>query len=101
LSGAKGQEKAAAEYPNPHLGVTPGFNSTTGYSAPMSPWILGVALDIPIETAGKRGYRIAEARYLSEAARMHIAAVAWQVRSRVREAMLNLYAANETENLLI
>jgi outer membrane protein TolC len=32
---------------------------------------------------------------------MHIAAVAWQVRSRVRKALLDLYGANETEGLLI
>ncbi len=100
LSGAKGQEKAAAEYPNPDLGITPGFNSTTGYSAPVSPWILGVALDIPIETAGKRGYRIAEARYLSESARLQIAQSAWELRHQVREALLNLYAATQKEALL-
>ncbi len=39
-----------------------------------------IALDIPIETAGKRGYRMAEARYLSEAARLNIAQTAWEVR---------------------
>lgn len=100
LSGAKGQEKAAAEYPNPDLGVTPGFNSTSGYSAPVSPWILDVALDIPIETAGKRGYRIAEARYLSESARLQIAQTAWELRRQVREALLNLYSATRKEALL-
>jgi len=93
-------EKAASEYPNPDLGVTPGFNSTSGYSAPVSPWILDVALDIPIETAGKRGYRIAEARYLSESARLQIAQTAWELRHEVREALLNLYAAIQKEALL-
>ena len=32
------------------------------------------------ETAGKRGYRIAEARYLSESARLQIAQTAWELR---------------------
>jgi len=100
LAGAKGQEKAAGERPNPALGVTPGFNSTTGYDDAISPWIVGVALDIPIETAGKRGYRMAEARYLSEAARMQIAQAAWELRHQVREALLDLYAATQREALL-
>jgi outer membrane protein TolC len=57
-------------------------------------------LDIPIETAGKRGYRIAEAQYLSEAARLQIAQTAWGLRHQIREAMLDLYAATETASLL-
>ena len=56
--------------------------------------------DIPIETAGKRGKRIAEAEHLAEAARWNLVATAWQVRSQVRAALLNLYAARETESLL-
>ena len=97
---AKGREETAAERPNPTLGLTPGFNSTTGYGADISPWIVGVALDIPIETAGKRGYRIAEAQQLSEVARLHIAQIAWEVRRQVRRALLELYAAGRTEALM-
>lgn len=97
---ARGRERTATERPNPTLGLTPGFNSTTGYRADISPWIVGVALDIPIETAGKRGYRIGEARYLSESARLHIAQTAWEVRRQVREALVNLYAADRTEALM-
>jgi outer membrane protein TolC len=96
----KGRKIAAAERPNPSLSVTPGFNSTTGFDAPISAWIVGAALDIPIETAGKRGYRIAEAQHLSEAARLQIAQTAWQLRHQIREAMLDLYAATETAGLL-
>ncbi len=58
------------------------------------------ALDIPIETAGKRGYRIAQAAQLSQAARLNIASVGWQVRSRVRRSLVDLYAARETEAFL-
>ena len=67
------------------------------YHAP--PWIL-VLWDIPIETAGKRGKRIAQADQLSEAARWNFVSAAWQTRSHVRAALLNLYAARETESLL-
>jgi outer membrane protein, heavy metal efflux system len=94
---AKAGKLTAAERPNPDLSVAPGYNTTTAIP---SPWLVTPTLDIPIETAGKRGYRIAEATHLSEAARLNIAAVAWQVRSRVRRSLLDLYAAGELEALL-
>jgi cobalt-zinc-cadmium efflux system outer membrane protein len=83
--------------PNPTLNVTPGYNATT--FAP-SPWFPLTFLDIPIETAGKRGYRIAQAAGLSESARLNIASVAWQVRSGVRRSLAALHAAQEAEVLL-
>lgn len=94
------QRQAAAERPNPTLGIAPGFNSTTGYGADISPWILATVLAIPVETAGKRGYRMAEAEHLSEAARLQIAQTAWGLRSQVRAALLDLYAAVQTADLL-
>jgi cobalt-zinc-cadmium efflux system outer membrane protein len=97
---AKGQEQAAAERPNPTLGVSPAYNSTTGNNASISPWIVGATLDVPIETAGKRDYRVAQARQLSEAARLQVAQTAWELRHQVREALLDLYAATQTEALL-
>ena len=87
----------AGEHPNPSVSVSPGYNTTTPTP---SPWIVTATLDIPIETAGKRGYRIAQASQLSEAARLNIASVAWQVRSRVRNRLVELHAAQETERLL-
>src|SRR4030042_2404460 len=84
---AKAGVKAAGEPPNPKVTVSPGYNSTT---ESISRWIVGAAVEIPIVTAGKRGYQLAQAGHLSEAARMHIAAAAWQVRSRVRKALLDL-----------
>ena len=85
----------AGERPNPTVGFTPTYDTTTP-----PPWILGLTWDIPIETAGKRGKRIAQADHLSEAARWNFVSAAWQTRSRVRAALLNLYAARETESLL-
>jgi outer membrane protein TolC len=87
----------AGERPNPTLSVSPAYNTTT--TVP-SPWIVTPSLDIPIETAGKRGYRIAQATQLSEVARLNIASVAWQVRSAVRRSLVNLDAAQAMENLL-
>ncbi len=89
--------RTASERPNPTLSLAPAFNSTTRIP---SPWIVTSALDIPIETAGKRGYRMAQAGQLAEAARWNIASVAWAVRSRVRQSFLEFHTAGELQELL-
>ena len=88
----------AAARPNPSVNVAPGYASNAGTGIP--PWLMNFFLDIPVETAGKRGYRIAQAVQLSAAARLHIATVAWQVRSRLRKSLLDLYSATQIEALL-
>jgi outer membrane protein TolC len=94
---AEAGKKTAGESPNPTVSVSPAYNTTTTIP---SPWIVTASLDIPIETAGKRGYRLAQARHLSKAARLNIASAAWAVRSRVRQRLLDLYTAREMEKLL-
>ncbi|MFZ2052857.1 MAG: TolC family protein [Candidatus Aminicenantales bacterium] len=89
----------AGERPNPTLNPLIGYNSTTP-AGEVTPWIPEISLEIPIETAGKRGFRIAEARHLSEAARWNILSAAWDVRSRLRKALLETYSAGEKESLL-
>lgn len=89
----------AGERPNPNASFAPGYNSTTP-AGEMTPWILTLDLDFTLETAGKREHRLAQARQLSEAARLNIATTAWQVRSRVRQALLDLHAATATSALL-
>jgi len=88
----------AGAIPNPSAGLTPQYNADAASS--VSPWTLGFTLDIPIETAGKRGYRISQAKCLSEAARLNIATVTWRVRSQLRTSLLNLYAADQSELIL-
>lgn len=85
----------AGERPNPTLSFSPAYNTSTP-----PPWILAGNLDIPIETAGKRGYRIAQANNLSEAARLNIASTAWNVRRRLRKNFVALYAATQRQALL-
>jgi cobalt-zinc-cadmium efflux system outer membrane protein len=70
----------AGARPNPTLSVSPGVPS---------PYLFGLDFAIPIQTAGKRGYQILQARNLSEAARFNLASTAWKVRSTVRTALLN------------
>jgi len=94
---ARGGERTAGQRPNPVLNVTPGYDTTT--TVP-SPWIPLGSIDVPIETAGKRRYRRAQAAHLSEAARLNIATTAWQVRSALRSSLLDLIAAGGREQLL-
>ncbi|MGB7025203.1 MAG: TolC family protein, partial [Candidatus Acidiferrales bacterium] len=69
---------------NPTLGVTPGVPS---------PYLFGLDFAIRIQTAGKRGYRIRQARDLSEAERLNLANTAWKVHSAVRAALLDYLIA--------
>jgi cobalt-zinc-cadmium efflux system outer membrane protein len=82
---SRGAERTASQRPNPTLTVTPGYDTTTAIP---SPWIPLTFIDIPIETAGKRRYRRAQTAQLSEAARLNLATAAWQVRSRLRSALV-------------
>ncbi len=81
----------AAERPNPSLAVHPEVPS---------PYLFQVDFLIPIQTAGKRKYRIATARNLSQAERFNLAETAWKVRSGVRAALVaQLYAVRQLKVL--
>jgi outer membrane protein TolC len=95
---ARGGEAVAGARPNPVLSVVPGYSANAPKG--ISPWFPSVTLDVPVETAGKRRYRIAHAEHLSEAARLNIAGAAWQVRSGVRAALVEYTAANRRAGLL-
>lgn len=77
--------RTAGARPNPTLNFGGEHHSI---AEAVSPWTLGFTLDIPVETAGKRGYRIAQAQAISDAARVELAETGWQVRSRLRAATL-------------
>jgi len=89
----------AGERPNPAAGLLMGYNATTPVSL-VTPWIPEAVLEFPIEMAGKRGHRVAQAQHLSEAARLNIVSVAWGVRSGLRRAYVDLFAAEQNESLL-
>ena len=98
LLAAQAARITARERPNPSLSLTPGYDS--GVPAVPSPWIVPVAIDWPIETAGRRGDRMAEARHFAAAARWELVGTVWGVRSRLRSALLRLYTARQTDSLL-
>jgi outer membrane protein TolC len=89
--------KTAGGRPNPTLTVTPQYNTTTFVP---SPWGPSVSFDLPIETAGKRGKRIAEAEKISESARWNFTSAAWSVRSGVRAALMEYLMSQKRLPLL-
>jgi outer membrane protein TolC len=91
--------QTAGERANPTVAAGPGYNSTTPAHT-ITPWILNLNVDFTLETAGKRGYRIDQARRLSESARFTVADTAWAVRSRVRQALLDLFSATASADVL-
>ncbi len=94
---ARAAVRTAGERPNPALSLIPGFNATT--RTPTG-WIPLGGLEIPLETAGKRDHRRAQAAQLAEAARLNTTLAAWQLRCRVRTSLVALAAARETLALL-
>lgn len=70
----------AGAHPNPTVSIAPGIPT---------PYLLTLDFALPIETAGKRGYRIQAAKSLNRAAQMDVADSAWSVRNGVRTALLN------------
>ncbi|HVJ08525.1 MAG TPA: TolC family protein [Acidisarcina sp.] len=95
VASAEAAIRTAAMKPNPLVSAGPGYESD-----PTSPFIMAFNFDLPIETAGKRGYRIANATHLSRASRLQLAETAWTVRSRVRSAFVDyLFAVQASAQL--
>ncbi|MGH7781214.1 MAG: TolC family protein [Candidatus Binataceae bacterium] len=88
----------AGQRPNPSLGLGPAYTASAAPS--FAPWAIGaVSFNFPIETAGKRGYRIAQAERLADAAALAVGETAWRVRSAVRTALLNHLVAQQEYDL--
>lgn len=94
LLAAQGAEVTAGERPNPSVSVTPGYDNHLPEN--VSPWVVPLTFDIPLETAGKRGKRIAQAKSQIESARWNLVGTVWQVRGQIRSALLDVYSSRET-----
>lgn len=90
--------RTAGQRPNPGASVASQYatNSPSGES----PWVAAFTFEPVIETAGKRRYRIEEAKQTAESARLSLAALAWQVRSRLRTSLLDSATAQRRVALL-
>ena len=89
--------KTAGGRPNPTLTLLPGYDTT---ATVISHWLPLGSLDWPVETAGKRGKRIAGAQALADSARWDIITTAWQVRANVRDTLLDWQIAERRSVLL-
>lgn len=95
---AQGGIRTAGGRLNPTVLFGPAYDSDA--VSGVNPWMPFVNFDVPIETAGKRGYRQEQAGWLARAARLNLAALAWQVRTQVRAGLLNHLAARQRQALL-
>ena len=98
LLAAQAARLSAGERPNPSLSITPAHDAAV--PGAVSPWIVPLSFDWPIETAGRRGDRLAQARHLAAASRWDLVGTVWRVRGRVRAALLGVYAARHSVALL-
>ena len=95
LATATGGVIAGSTRPNPSVSAGAGYTDAEG-----KPYALAFALDWPIETADKRNYRTQLAQNVAETARISLGETAWQVRSRVRAALLDhLLVSRDLETL--
>jgi cobalt-zinc-cadmium efflux system outer membrane protein len=95
---AEAQQITAGQKPNPTLSNVVEHHSDT--AGGISPWALGLGIEIPIETGGKRQARIDQAVHLTEAARLAIGQQAWEIRSKVQSALIEYCAAVRKLELL-
>lgn len=98
LAAAQAAVITANERPNPVLNFTNivGQGLVAGaIPAGAAPLTIGPAVDLLLETFGKREARTAQAQVLAAAARFDVVTASWQVRSRVRAALLALWAAQQ------
>ena len=95
---ATGGIKTAAGRPNPTVTVGPGYNFSA--LSGVNPWMPFGSLDVPFETAGKRGKRVSQAEKLAESARQNLLAAAWQVRANVRASLVDVIVARERAALV-
>ncbi len=98
LATAEAGVSTAGQRPNPTLQLP--LQGTLNPLNGISPWTLGLVLDIPLETAGRREYRSLAASQLASAARFRLAEAAWTIRSRLRSALLDMWFADARAELL-
>lgn len=98
LASAEAGVITARQRPNPALSITNAFGQAVVAGAiPVgaAAMTVGPVVDFLIETFGKRENRTAQAQHLADSARWDLATAGWQVRTRVRTALLNLWAAQQ------
>jgi outer membrane protein, heavy metal efflux system len=88
----------AGKRPNPDMDAAAGRATNPPSGEPAG--LADIQLAFPFETADKRRHRMAQAEQLAESARLAMAATAWKVRGKVRDAMLDADAAAAESEIL-
>lgn len=96
LHAAQAAIRQAAERPNPT--VSAGLERKSG-SGDVSPWVTSLVLDLPFETAGKRGARVRQAEALTAEAAANVDQAIWNVRSGVGRALTEVARSDATRVL--
>lgn len=98
LASAEAGVITARQRPNPGLSIAGAFGQAAVAGA-ITPgavaMTVGPTIDFLIETFGKREDRTVQSQHLADAARWDLATAGWQVRARVRTALLDLWAAQQ------
>ena len=77
----------------PPFGVQPVVEHHSNGLEPSQPWSVGVALELPWTTAGRREARTERASRLDEAAQLDVAQAVWRARAKVRDSLIDLLEA--------
>lgn len=97
IAAAEAAMITASQRPNPSASFSPEYNFSKGAS---TPWIWGLAVDVPVELGGKRAARVLKAYSEANAARCKLAAAAQKVRAEVRAALVETASAEARVALL-
>jgi cobalt-zinc-cadmium efflux system outer membrane protein len=88
----------ARQVPNPSLSFED-LSYAPG-APPGTAWTIAPVVNFMIETFGKREKRTAEATAMLQAARSELRSASWRVRAGVRDALIELWAAQQRLDLL-
>jgi len=103
LGSARAAVLTARQRPNPVLDTAAAFGTSAAAGAipaGAAPLTIGPVINLIIETFDKRAYRTARARHLAESARWDLATAGWHLRAGIRNALLDLWAAQARRRLM-
>ncbi|MCG8324087.1 MAG: TolC family protein [Thiotrichales bacterium] len=83
---------------NPELSIPLEHHSDT--SGGVSPWLIGLVLDLVYEREGKREARIAVSGRKAELARIAVETIAWDQQQQLQSAYVDYYSAISMQGLL-
>ncbi|MGL4314248.1 MAG: TolC family protein [Sphingomonas sp.] len=97
LATATANARAARTGQSPILTLTAEYAHDVTAS---SPWLIGGAIDIPLDTGGRRAARLASADLATLSARYDLAEAIWQARIAARRALAQRLIADRQQALL-